>query len=369
MSWSAKARRATFAFPPLLAIYGCGSSAPAVGPRDASSAAGGGADSRTEGSDGAAGAAGSSTDARVDAAGSSTDASVDVDVTPSSVTPSRSAGCGKPASQALAQYVTYSVHVTGATLDPTYQAPAHDRAFAVWLPPGYDSSVAHRVVFIASHCESTATTETRYMAADMNGDHGNIYVGLASPPMSAGPGCTDNTGTKSTEWEFFALVSAAVESGFCVDKNQEVIAGTSSGSTLANMLGCYFSGVDPTRAFRPDLTLRAQFSVAGAAPTGLPSCGGPVAAFWMHDVDEFIPPTDSLMSRDRVLAADGCAATPAEDWGSGVLAGMGCKKYSGCPRTYPVIFCVTVGQGRQANYYGITAPALTQFLGELGFPH
>ncbi len=275
-------------------------------------------------------------------------------------------GCGSQPSQELGKYVTYSIHTTGATLDPTFRAAAYDRDYAVWLPPGYDSSVAHRVVFIALGCGSGATNEDRYLAGDRMGDRGNIYVGLASPPESVNPGrCPDNTGAKSTEWEFFALVSAAVERSFCVDTNQEVIAGTASGSTLANMLGCYFSGVDHTRVFRPDLTLRAQFSVAGAAPMALPPCAGPIAAFWMHDLNEFIPPTDSSMSRDRVLAANGCTADPAEDWGVAPLAGIGCKKYSSCPHAHPVIFCETVNRGRQANYYYLVAPAMDQFLLEL----
>lgn len=280
--------------------------------------------------------------------------------------PEPSAGCGSAAPQALAQYVTYSIHATGVTLDPTFQAGSYTRDYAVWLPSGYDSSLPHRTIFIASGCGSAAMSETRYMAADANGDHGNIYVGLASPPTSVNAGgCPDNTGARSTEWEFFALASAAVERAFCVDKNQEVIAGTASGSTLANMIGCYFSGVDHTRAFRPDLTLRAQFSVAGAAPVGLPPCGGPVAAFFMHDTQEFVPVTDSLMSRDRVLATNGCAATPADDWGVGILAGIGCKKYSACPPAYPVIFCETLNKGMKANYYPLVAPALEQFLMEL----
>jgi poly(3-hydroxybutyrate) depolymerase len=280
-----------------------------------------------------------------------------------------SVGCGSAAPQALAQYVTYSIHATGATLDPIFRATPYDRGYAVWLPPSYDSSVPHRTVFIASGCGSIATTENRYMTTDLNGGRSNIYVGLASPPLSVNAqGCTDNTGAKSTEWEFFALVTAAVERSFCVDKNQEIVAGTASGSTLANMLGCYFSGIDQTRVFRPDLALRAQFSVAGAAPMALPPCAGPVAAFWMHDINEFIPVTDSLMSRDRVLAANGCTATPAEDWGVGKLAGIGCKKYSSCPSEHPVVFCETVNQGRQANYYDLLAPAMDQFLLELSTP-
>ena len=287
--------------------------------------------------------------------------------TPSSVTSSPSAGCGKPTSQALAQYVTDSVHVTGATLDPTYQAPAHDRAFAVWLPHDYDPTVPWPTVFIASACGSVATTETRYMSS-AGGDPEAIYVGLASPPPDLVPsGCFDDSGAKSIEWEYFALVATQIEQRFCVDQHREIVAGLRGGGALANMLGCYFSKPDPSRAFASALALRAQFSIASGLPVGLPACGGAIAGFSMHDMNEFNPVTDSSSSRDRVLGLDGCATSPTEDWGTGVLAGLGCKKYVGCPAADPVVFCETTGRGRQANYYDITAPALTQFLGELGF--
>jgi poly(3-hydroxybutyrate) depolymerase len=340
------------------------------------SSGGGGGGSGGEGDagqtpDAAAGAGGQTPDAAAGAGGQTPDAAAGAGgQTPvSSTAPSPSAGCNKPLPQALEQFVTHSVHVTGATLDPTFKVAPHDRAFAVWLPPGYDQTVPRRTVFVASGCLSTATSEGRYVAT--GGDRGAIYVGLASPPTSIVPsGCFDNTGAKSIEWEFFALVAAEVERSFCVDKNSEVVAGTRSGGTLANMLGCFFSKPDPGRAFGPELALRGQFSVASNLPLDLPACGGgPIAGLWMHDKFEINPVTDSSTSLDRVLKLNGCAGSPTEDWGTGILAGIGCKKFSACPHGFPVVFCETTNLGRQSNYYNVTVPAFTQFAAELDAVH
>src|SRR4051794_24608136 len=74
--------------------------------------------------------------------GDSSDAPADVgptfEVPPRSTEPVPSAGCdGVNFPQAFGQYVKYSVHVTGETLDPAYTVPSHDRGYAVWLPTDY----------------------------------------------------------------------------------------------------------------------------------------------------------------------------------------------------------------------------------------
>jgi poly(3-hydroxybutyrate) depolymerase len=275
-----------------------------------------------------------------------------------------STGCGMPAGQALAQYATYTVHTTGVTLDATYTAAPADRDYAVWLPPTYNPATPYRTVFIASGCGSTPATETRYMNPD-EGDQNAIYVGLAPYTQNNPSACFDNSGLKSVEWEYFAQAATSVEARFCVNRDDELIAGLRAGGTLANMMGCYFSKRDPSRTLGPDLMLRAQFSVASGLPMDLPPCAGPIAGFWMHDTNEINPPTDSITSLDRVLQLNGCTGSATKDWGASLLNNIGCKKYTDCPAEYPVVYCETTGLGRQSNYYGITSPALVQFTAEL----
>jgi hypothetical protein len=275
-----------------------------------------------------------------------------------------SLGCGLPVPQVLGAYTSYTVHLTGATLDPNYTAPASDRAYAVWLPVDYDPTRPHRVVFTASGCTSNPIYEYRLMEIGP-GDPEPIYVGLAG---NAPNGCFDNSGLKSVEWEYFALVADAVERAFCVNKNDELVLGTGGGGTLANMLGCYFSSVDPKRALGPTLSLRGQLSFASRLPMDLPTCGGPIAALWMHDPNEVNPISDSYASLERVLALNGCTNSATQAWGGEPLFGLGCQKYTDCPPTHPVIFCESPNAGRQRNYYSITAPTYVEFAAELSPP-
>ncbi len=255
-----------------------------------------------------------------------------------------------------------SVHVSGATLEPSYQAVAHDRAYAVQLPFGYNPMRPYRTVFVTAPCGG-GLGDGRFDSAE-RADHDSIYVNLAGPPSAINEqGCADNTGVKSTEWEYFALVAQQVESDFCVDKNDELVAGGRAGGTLANMLGCYFATVDKTRLFGPDLFLRGQLSILSAVPFELPTCGAPIAALFMHDELEFTPIGESMASLDRVISLDGCSNDSAA-WGTDQLLDIGCKKYT-CPGNVPVIFCATTGMGRQGNYYSISAPALVQFMAEV----
>src|SRR5690242_11697094 len=66
-----------------------------------------------------------------------------------------SSGCNELPPQLNAEWHGYSVHVTGATLDPTFTLPEHDRAYGVWLPHYYDITRPHRVVYLAMGCGSS----------------------------------------------------------------------------------------------------------------------------------------------------------------------------------------------------------------------
>jgi hypothetical protein len=199
------------------------------------------------------------------------------------------------------------------------------------------------------------------------GDSEAIYVGLEAPAeATVGPErCPDNSGRRSTEWEFFALVSAEIERAFCVDRDDEQVVGKLSGAALVNMLGCYFGARDPSRAFAPELKLRAQYSVASRLPIDLPDCAGPIGALFIHDVNEAYPPGESVVSLDRILKANGCAGSPTAPWGTGAMANVGCRKYVGCPSAAPVVFCETTNRGRQSGYASLIVPAFHQLEREL----
>jgi hypothetical protein len=257
-------------------------------------------------------------------------------------------GCGPSrAPDETGRYVEHAVHLTGATLDPSYRGIPADRGYSVWLPAGYDPAVAHRTVFVAP-------TNTLF---PLEGDPEAIYVGL-EPPFG-------DTSARSPDWEYFARVAAEVEQSYSVDPGDEIVVGTGSGGALARMLGCTFSKADAGRPLGPQLALRAQFLVAGLLPEGLPACAGPIASLWLHDTSDGNPPTDTFASLERVLAQDQCDGNATEDWPVQQLEDGGCDRYTGCPAASPVVFCATTWRGRQMDYTAITGPLFTRFLGAL----
>ncbi len=268
-----------------------------------------------------------------------------------------SAGCGKalPTGQTLGSYFEYTVHVTGATLDPNFSYPAHDRGYYVWLPTDYDSSKAYRTTFIGYGCGNKYAGNTATYKLMLQ-DPESIYIGMNMPPdniaTQEGACYNDSGGLQSTEWEFFGLMGDQVEQNFCVDQNRVFVAGYSSGSWLANMLGCYYAGPDPNRKFGPDLSVRGQSTVSGGPVPSTVPCGGNVAGMWIHDTDD--PANDyggSVMARDRVLTQNGCVGSATKAWGDIDLLSSVCQQYTACPADYPVVFCTTMGlqHGAQDN--------------------
>jgi polyhydroxybutyrate depolymerase len=141
---------------------------------------------------------------------------------------------------------------------------------------------------------------------------------------------------------------ADVKARFCADTSRFFAVGYSSGSWLANQLGCIRVP-----------TLRAIATVAGGNP-GVRNCGGPVAQIFVHDEgDNSNTISGSESARDRLLMENGCdeSITPvAEDPSP-------CVRYQGCDPGYPVKWCATTGEGhnRQDN---MAAPAFWEFFQE-----
>jgi poly(3-hydroxybutyrate) depolymerase len=171
--------------------------------------------------------------------------------------------------------------------------------------------------------------------------------------------CYDNRdGKASQEWEAFELFHTVVDQNYCVDNNRVFVVGYSTGGWLANMWGCYFAGDGEhgpaaPRRFAPRYHIRAQVVVSGGEPTEQPTCGGPVAALYIHDQYDnanFI--AGNLASLRRVGAMNGCDTTyddPSiqEPWHPELpFVGPVCMRFKGCPSNYPVVFCTTMGLAR-----------------------
>jgi polyhydroxybutyrate depolymerase len=296
------------------------------------------------------------------------------------------AGCGKdlPADQpptvpgSPKGYKHYTVMGTGANLTTTnVPAKAGPRTFWVRVPADYDPNHAYRVVYLGQGCGTvyqTANTSTYQLYKEvLGGTEQAIYVALDIPEDMANMDCYDNRdGLSSQEWEAFQLFQEVVDANYCTDLNRIFVAGYSTGGWLANMWGCYFAGwPTPPRKLAPNYHIRGQAAVTGSEPAMQPDCGGPVAAIWIHDAYDITNPlSDTIEALRRVGRMNGCDTTYDNasiqvPWHPEVPAiGNVCKRFTGCPADYPVVFCTTDSVARYAAD-SLAIPAFKLFFDEM----
>jgi hypothetical protein len=263
--------------------------------------------------------------------------------------PTPSAGCGTPPNQVTAKYVQYNIKVT-AGLAAAYTAMYTDRNYYVWLPTGYDPTKAYTTVFLGTGCGGNGMT----VLPMQNVSKGNaILVGLS--PVGQ---CFMTSAADSPEIAFFDAALQDVESSFCVDKSHVFIAGFSSGSWLANLIGCARAGI-----------VRGQGNATGGLPP-VPTCTGPIAAMLAHDEGD---PANNISggeaARDRIVKMNGCSNTtipynPMLGPNDTDLEGhpIMCVQYQGCPPAYPVVWCPTTGQGHSDQVAtGLSVPGFWNF--------
>jgi hypothetical protein len=240
-----------------------------------------------------------------------------------SSTSAPTAGCGMAPAQALATFVQHQIMVTG--LDPTYTAMYSMRNYYLRLPTGYDPMRKYTTVFLGPGCGGTGKDVIPVWNASM----GNaIIVGLS--PVGQ---CFKTNGQTSPENQFFDAVLKEVEANTCVDTGRVFVAGFSSGSWLANQLGCLRANV-----------LRGQGNATGGLPGNMPTCAGPIAAMLAHDTtDTANPISGGEAARDRILAINKCVGTATAPYDAGTPSP--CVQYTGCPAAYPVVWCATTGKG------------------------
>jgi polyhydroxybutyrate depolymerase len=322
-------------------------------------------------------------------AGTTGAAGTNPDVAPASVNAVwRGAGCGKPLPADQPEtvpgspvgYKQYEVMGTGATLAGQLPSKAGPRTFWVRVPYGYDPNHAYRVVYLGQGCGGYKIANTNTFPLfneSLMGSEQAIYVAIDIPENMANMDCYDQRdGKASQEWEAFELFHEVVDANYCVDNNRVFVAGYRTGGALADMWGCYFAGDgqkpgQAPRRFAPRYHIRGQFAVAGGEPTEQPDCGGPVAALFLHDQNDNVTPISSqIAALQRVGRMNGCStvyedATIQEPWHPELpLLTDLCKRFTGCPKDYPVVFCTTIGLGRSDQKDRATL-AFTRFVSEL----
>jgi polyhydroxybutyrate depolymerase len=239
----------------------------------------------------------------------------------------KSEGCGMSTTQMLGRWVEST-------------PSGSSRPYSVYLPTGYDPMRAYPVVVLLHGC-----------GGGMNNLPMELQTGsdaiLIRGTGSAADTCWTTT-ANGADIAFFDAMVADVKARFCTDTSRFFVVGYSSGSWLANQLGCIRTS-----------TLRALATVAGGNP-GVRNCGGPIAHIFFHDEgDNSNNISGSESARDRLLTENGCdasAAPVAEDPSP-------CVRYQGCDPGYPVVWCATTGEGHNRQD-SVAAPAFWNFFKE-----
>lgn len=243
-----------------------------------------------------------------------------------------SAGCGVFSEIEPGTPVRQTIMVAG--VDAMYQ----EREFYVRLPIVYDPQQAYPLILLGHGCGGTGTS-----VVPIHQEVGNdaIVVGLSSTPDNNRCFATSG-GTASPEIVFFDTLLADLSARFCIDTGKVFVAGFSSGAWLSNLLGCA----------RGD-KIRGIGTMAGGLSDSIQGhCVGHIAAMMMADTDDTSNP---VVSPDDVTGVDegsgaahtltaernGCS-TETTPWDAEFPE---CVQNTGCDPNYPVVWCVTSGNG------------------------
>jgi poly(3-hydroxybutyrate) depolymerase len=213
-----------------------------------------------------------------------------------------------------------------------------NRPYSVWLPTGYDPMRAYPVIVLLHGCGNGTNN------VPMERQTGADAIVIRGTGSASGT-CWES-GANSADVTFFDAMVADTKQRFCTDTGRFFVVGYSSGSWLANQLGCIRANV-----------LRAGATVAGGNP-GTRNCMGKFAHMFVHDRgDTSNQISGSISARDRLLDVNSCGTETAPQDPSP------CVRYQGCDPGYPVVWCETMGQNhnRQDN---VTAPAFWKFFQE-----
>jgi poly(3-hydroxybutyrate) depolymerase len=245
------------------------------------------------------------------------------------------------------------------------------RNYALQLPTNYDPATPYPLMIGGGGCGGGPSESGGGFTA---GESGAIRVGLSYVKNCFADGGVSCAGTaakkpycvNTPEVPYFYAMLADVEAKFCVDRSKVFIGGYSSGAWESVTLGCAASDV-----------IRGIVTDEGGLRNHRPACAGPVAALMVvgevdadnpvgpmvmdmpyapanlgaQQVNNLIQSLDSNGSapaRDAILQRNGCTSDAPTMYDP---AYPQCKKYPGCPREYPVVWCPVPNAGHSDNTY------------------
>ncbi len=270
-----------------------------------------------------------SEDASTPATDASTDAPIDAGAD-AAVTPVGSPGCGK---------------ANPATGNLTLTLGNDTLQYIVSIPDDYDPSQPYPLGF---GLHGANRTDQNCHDGDCAGfqsvmeDHAILVY-----TRSVSAGWQDSNDVRSRNLALFTAVLDKLLADYCVEEDRVFVAGTSSGATFSNILGCAMGD-----------RIRAVIPVAGGLPARN-NCVGRPAALVIHGVDDpHVLFEYGQDARDAYRSANGCDndTNPA-------IAGLHqrvvddresheCADYLGCDPGLPVRWCEHSEGGYDGSTHG-----------------
>ena len=245
-----------------------------------------------------------------------------------------------------------------------------DREFTIELPANYDQNTPLPVFYGADGCGPAPPLHGPGFSVP--GETAAIKVGLqqvgscfadggirCAPDIKNVAACVNGP-----EIPYLLAVMDWVEANFCVDRGSQFIGGGSSGAWEALLAGCGAAS-----------RLRGIYTVAGGLREHRWACDGPTAAFLIAsdaDTNNPVGPLQKLLviedtfgmapARDEILVRNGCSGKATAPFDPKYPS---CVKYTGCPATYPVVWCEFPGGSHDnptynnINYANAIVPFLT----------
>jgi len=244
--------------------------------------------------------------------------------------PVGSAGCGRAAP------------ATGAL---TLSVGSDTLQYIVSIPADYDPSRPYPLGFglhgaNRTHADCQASDCAGFQSV-MEDDAILVYT------RSVAPGWQDSNEIRDRNLALFTAVLDRMLAEYCVDSGRVFVAGTSSGATFSNILGCALGD-----------RIRAVFPVAGGLPSRA-ACVGTPAALVIHGVDDpHVLFSYGEDARDAYRAANGCTSEtePAiaglHDRVVATRESHECADYVGCDAGLPVRWCEHSEGGYDGSTHG-----------------
>jgi len=214
-----------------------------------------------------------------------------------------------------------------------------------------------------------------------NANDSVIRVGLTPPPNAIGhatnpnQGCFDDKdGNNSVDFVLYENLRDQLKTELCYDENRVFASGDSSGSFMANELGCRYAGNPQfgTGGLRSQYALRGIITNTGGLPTVAPyaaTCNSqPMAGMWIAEISDPENPIAAIKAAvNRAMTVNGCSGNNVDTAtqvsyaiGGGNVDGT-CKLIQGCPAIYPLVTCFFAGNAH-SSHTNIANPGFATFL-------